>query len=127
MVVANPADQVTGQFFRRAARAVPGLAPPSVDRTWYDGYVRSIRQALASEASKLAASAGIEAESETRLGEPAPMLLEMLAPDDVVVMTSHGEGGVRRWLMGSVAEQLITEAVAPVMLVPSPGRENITA
>jgi nucleotide-binding universal stress UspA family protein len=33
-------------------------------------------------------------------------------------MSSHGKGGVRRWQLGSVAEQLIHRAVAPIVLVP---------
>lgn len=115
----------TGRLFQRAAQAMPVLGQPSVDPAWHEGYVGSIREALASEASRLAAT-GVQADSEARVGETVPQLLDALAPDDVVVMTSHGEGGVRRWLMGSVAEQLIHQAVAPVVLVPSPGRERIT-
>lgn len=117
---ADPSDRI----FQRVARAVPGLAAPAVDRTWYEGYVQSIRNALASEASKLAAT-GMETASETLIGETVPQILAALAPDDVIVMTSHGEGGVRRWLMGSVAERLVHEAVVPVMLVPAPGRERV--
>ena len=32
-------------------------------------------------------------------------------------MTTHGDGGVRRWLLGSVAEKLVRQAAAPVLLV----------
>ncbi len=123
-MVARQGEDPSDRIYQRIARAVPGLSVPAVDRTWYEGYVRSIRGALESEASKLAAT-GVEANSETRVGDTVPQLLEALASDDVVVMTSHGEGGVRRWLMGSVAEQLVHESVAPVVLVPAPGRERI--
>ncbi len=123
-MVARQGEDPSDRIYQRIARAVPGLSVPAVDRTWYEGYVRSIRGALESEASKLAAT-GVEANSETRVGDTVPQLLEALASDDVVVMTSHGEGGVRRWLMGSVAEQLVHVSVAPVVLVPAPGRERI--
>jgi nucleotide-binding universal stress UspA family protein len=37
---------------------------------------------------------------------------------DLIVMTSHGRSGVRRWLLASVAEKLIQEVPVPVILVP---------
>jgi nucleotide-binding universal stress UspA family protein len=37
---------------------------------------------------------------------------------DFLVMTSHGRRGVRRWLFGSVAEQLVRSGRTAVMLVP---------
>jgi nucleotide-binding universal stress UspA family protein len=56
---------------------------------------------------------------EVATGTPAFILLELIRPNDVVAMTSHGAGGLRRWLIGSVADKLVREAAAPVLLVPS--------
>jgi nucleotide-binding universal stress UspA family protein len=36
---------------------------------------------------------------------------------DLVVMTTRGRGGVRRWLMGSVADQLLRSTTVPVLLL----------
>ena len=38
---------------------------------------------------------------------------------DLIVMTSHGRSGFRRFLLGSVAQKIIHERVAPVVLVPA--------
>lgn len=38
---------------------------------------------------------------------------------DVIVMTSHGHGGIRRWFLGSVATKLINQPELAVVLVPS--------
>jgi nucleotide-binding universal stress UspA family protein len=46
---------------------------------------------------------------------------------DLIVMASHGRGGVQRWLLGSVAEKLVREAPVPVMLVPIAARQSGTA
>jgi nucleotide-binding universal stress UspA family protein len=54
---------------------------------------------------------------EVRAGQQATELLDVIAPTDLVVMTSHGRGGVRRWLLGSVADKLVREAAGPVLLV----------
>jgi len=40
-------------------------------------------------------------------------------PGDLIVMTSHGRTGVRRFVLGSVAQKIINERVAPVVLVPA--------
>ena len=42
-------------------------------------------------------------------------------PFDLVAMATHGRGGMRRWLLGSVAEYVLTHATVPV-LVTRPAR-----
>jgi nucleotide-binding universal stress UspA family protein len=55
--------------------------------------------------------------AEVLTGSPALTLLDAIRRDDLVVMTTHGRGGVRRWLLGSVADKLVRAAAAPVLLV----------
>lgn len=38
---------------------------------------------------------------------------------DIVVMSTHGEGGVHRLLVGSITEQVIRSTTVPVLVVPS--------
>lgn len=40
--------------------------------------------------------------------------------DDILVITTRGQGGYKRWSLGSVAEKLIREAPCPVFLERSP-------
>jgi nucleotide-binding universal stress UspA family protein len=51
-------------------------------------------------------------------GDPAGALLDHLADSDrtLVCMSSHGHGGIRRRLIGSVTEQLIRRAPTPVIV-----------
>jgi nucleotide-binding universal stress UspA family protein len=37
---------------------------------------------------------------------------------DLVVMSTHGHGGLGRWLFGSVADQVIRQSPVPIVLVP---------
>jgi nucleotide-binding universal stress UspA family protein len=66
----------------------------------------------------------LTATAEVLIGSPAVTLLDAIRPDDLVVMTTHGRGGVRRWLLGSVADKLVRAAAAPVLLVPANGPES---
>jgi nucleotide-binding universal stress UspA family protein len=52
-----------------------------------------------------------------RVGTPAIVLLDDLHAGDLAVMTTHGHGGMQRWLLGSIAEKLVRHAAAPILLV----------
>jgi len=43
---------------------------------------------------------------------------------DLVVMCTHGRGGVSDWLMGSIAQQVIASGGTPVLLIPSHDEER---
>ena len=73
-------------------------------------YLSAIRDHLVQE--------GIVVSIAAEWGTPFEIIDELSANDDLIVMTSHGRGGVGRWLLGSVAEKLVRSAKAPVLLVP---------
>jgi nucleotide-binding universal stress UspA family protein len=62
---------------------------------------------------------GLDAAVAMLAGTPAPALIGALTPTDLVVMTSRGRGGLSRWLLGSVADRIVREAPAPVLLAPT--------
>ena len=37
---------------------------------------------------------------------------------DLIVMATHGLGGVRRWAFGSVTDQVIHQSHVPVLVIP---------
>ena len=53
------------------------------------------------------------------IGSAVAAILDFAKPGDLIVMTSRGQGGFKRWFLGSVAEKLVRDAPAPVLLVPS--------
>lgn len=77
---------------------------------------RLATECLATKATALQ-EAGLTAEIEVLKGTSAFVLLWMNKSEDVVVMTTHGLGGYQRWVIGSVAEKLVREVAAPVLLV----------
>jgi len=59
----------------------------------------------------------------TLAGPVAPTLIKYIGEigADLVVMSTHGRGGVRRAWLGSVADQLVRSLELPVVLVPADG------
>jgi nucleotide-binding universal stress UspA family protein len=63
-------------------------------------------------------------------GKPSATIVEHAAEDDcdLIVMGTHGRGGIDRLLLGSVAERVVRRSTVPVMTVrveepPDPDRE----
>ena len=54
---------------------------------------------------------------EYRQGPAAQELLAITQPGDLLVMATHGRGGLARWFLGSVAETVVRRATVPVCLV----------
>jgi nucleotide-binding universal stress UspA family protein len=98
--------------------------PDPVEHGYYEELIAAATETLESEASRLR-STGLEVTTSSLIGTPAATILDELGSHDLVVMTSHGRGGVRRWLLGSVAERLIRSGDAPVLLVPVAERRHL--
>ena len=52
-------------------------------------------------------------------GCPAAAIVNLVRerPDSLVAMTTHGRSGVGRWLLGSVADQVVRYAESPVLII----------
>jgi nucleotide-binding universal stress UspA family protein len=50
-------------------------------------------------------------------GNPSSEIVAATQPSDLIVMCTHGRGGLARWFLGSVAEDIVRRATVPVMLV----------
>lgn len=78
---------------------------------------REARESLTEAAEELR-RAGVVVTQEVQVGSPFTVIQEALHPGDVIVLVSRGHHGAARLVLGSLAEQLIREATAPVVLVP---------
>ena len=58
---------------------------------------------------------------DVRIGKAAPVILARAraVATQLIVMSTHGRSGVRKWLLGSTAERVLRETTVPVLLVPS--------
>lgn len=74
------------------------------------------REYLGSVQARLAAD-GAPVTSEIRRGLAPQALVEGARPGDLLVLASHGRTGPARWLLGSVAEDVVRHATVPVLLI----------
>lgn len=100
-------------------------AQAKADDRYYAAYREARMGELRTDACAMRAP-DVATVTELLSGPPAEAILEALGPGDILVLSSHGEGGVRPWLLGRVAQQLITTATSPVVLVPVEERRNLT-
>ena len=60
---------------------------------------------------------GIAADSEVRIGQTPQELVAAAKPGDLLVMASHGRGGITRLILGSVTEDVLRHAPVPILLI----------
>jgi len=89
------------------------VAPGSLDRAKDDANRRM------AELGRLAADRGLPASVRvvTGVGAAASILEEAREGYDLIAMTTHGAGGVRRLLLGSVADKVIRASELPVLVL----------
>ena len=70
--------------------------------------------------------AGVRTSFLIRQGTIAETILQiaMECKADVIAMSTHGRSGVKRWLLGSVADRVVTHSDIPVLLIRPQGIES---
>jgi nucleotide-binding universal stress UspA family protein len=105
--------------------------PPPVSNVVGDGFIanggQQIRAALRREVDdylngKVQAlqSGGLDRVSAIAVeGDGAEQIIELATrtPDNIIVMSTHGQTGLGRWVLGSVAEKVIQYSRDPVLLI----------
>ena len=95
---------VPAEFYAEAPQVVDDMIHKS------KGYVEEVKEQ--------AEASGIKAEAFVKEGEAYQAIVELAKERDVnlIVMGSHGRTGLKRLLMGSVAEKVIGYAPCPVLV-----------
>ena len=87
-----------------------------------DAVLKRRGEKAVSAVEKMAESHDVAVETEVVEGDPAESILSYAdeIDADVIVAGTHGRSGVRRHLLGSVAERLVRHAECPVLTVQLP-------
>lgn len=94
---------------------VPGVSP--VD--FIEPHKKAAERLLKDAAERVARTAKVAAETEVRVGSPPHEIVECAAEQtaDLVVLGSRGQGALKRFLLGSVADRVTHLAAMPVLIV----------
>jgi nucleotide-binding universal stress UspA family protein len=102
---------------------------PAYVTTYPDGYfagLPELRQQLVDDANRQLALtaqicevANVPFNTQLATGRPAPTVVQHAADSDadVIVMGTHGRGGLEHFILGSVAERVVRTAPCPVLTV----------
>ena len=93
--------------------------------TWYETWRDTVEDSLRADATRLRGE-GLDVATEVLTGDPVAAMLAAVEPGDIVVMASHGAGGVRSWLLGSTTQKLASLSLVPVVVVPVAERQERT-
>jgi nucleotide-binding universal stress UspA family protein len=102
---------------RAAALAgAAAMVPPVPAPAWLGDDERVAAEEVVRRAGERLAQAGVRATSIARLGEPADALLAIAeeVTADLIVVGNRGMTGVRRYLLGSVADRVAHHAPCSV-------------
>jgi nucleotide-binding universal stress UspA family protein len=98
------------------AYTIPGADPTEPEVA----VVREAEGYLAAIAERLGQK-GLQVETHVRYGHDADEILEHCDQYDIdlIAMSTHGRTGVKRWMLGSVAEKVVRHATKPILLLRS--------
>jgi nucleotide-binding universal stress UspA family protein len=89
-------------------------------------YIREAESAAHEYLGKIAENlkkSGLQAEGVVTVGWAADTIMNYADQNgvDLIILSTHGRGGVGRWFMGSVADKVVRHSKVPVLTVSPPG------
>ncbi|WP_435147444.1 universal stress protein [Halobaculum sp. P14] len=102
---------------------IGGLGESTV--TAVEDHLEALAERAVDTAREKAEAAGVDADGDVVVGRPHERILERAEETeaDVIVIGTHGRGGIERFVLGSVAEKVVRLAERPVLVVPSVAAE----
>jgi nucleotide-binding universal stress UspA family protein len=132
--VVRPPSGHTASVFMPLDTDFPGRRAPgsegdveAVDHPIYrDQEIASARseaEATLAPAARTLREAGIATQTAVTFGRAAEEIVCFAEEEgiDLIVISTHGRSGMRRWLLGSVADKVLRGTHVPVLMVRPPG------
>jgi nucleotide-binding universal stress UspA family protein len=89
-------------------------------------YLQQMTEAAKQDAERFQDRQGagtIKVDSVITVGDPAEEIVEYASKQDIglIVMSTHGRSGIKRWAMGSVADKVLRATSQPIALIRAKG------
>jgi nucleotide-binding universal stress UspA family protein len=89
-------------------------------------YLQQMAEAIKRDAESFQDKQGvgtIRVDSVMAVGDPAEEIVEYAGKQDIglIIMSTHGRSGIKRWAMGSVADKVLRAAKQPIALIRAKG------
>ncbi len=93
-----------------SARAFPGMDPKKIAQE-AEQYLQGFESRLRAE--------GFDVDTRVRYGDEVEEILDQAAQRGIgsIAISTHGRGGIKRFLLGGVAEKVLRHTPKPVFLV----------
>ncbi len=76
-----------------------------------------LAEAYLADLAKMLSAEGQAVSTEVIDGMAGKAIVRVAEPGDLIVMATHGRTGMKRWFIGSVAEEVLRHASVPILLV----------
>jgi nucleotide-binding universal stress UspA family protein len=98
---------------------VTARAARFLDRTTIENYYRSASEEILSPVGKFLERRNADFDTDYRAGHPAEEILKFAKRKkvDIIVMGSRGQGAISTFMLGSVAQKVLTLSDVPVLIV----------
>lgn len=102
---------------------VAGEAQSEKHQDYLRGIVKATEEAAIAYSGKRGNGLAIHAKSVILSGQPAEKIVEYADSEDVglIAMATHGQSGIQRWALGSVADKVVRATTRPVLLIRAKG------
>lgn len=85
--------------------------------------IKEDKEALLMEIKKLSEEQGVTTTTKFIKGDPAKEIVNQVTENDLIVMASHGKQGFKKFMLGSVSEEVLHHAPCSVMII-KPHNQN---
>ncbi len=121
-VASDERATVTFAHVLEVAKLVAMASPSSIDPSFAIAAAQSAAKEILDRAKAMAAGSKVTIVAELLEGDTVPGLLALAKKRqvDLIVVGSHGRGGISRALLGSVAEGILRRSPIPVLVTHAP-------
>jgi nucleotide-binding universal stress UspA family protein len=111
----------TVTFFTANDPILAEAAELKLGADWLDNDCRTAMAKFLGDAIPGKTPAGVDVRYQVGTGKAAPEILRVARDEgcDLIVMSSHGLGGFRKFFFGATTERVLRETTAPVLVTPA--------